>query len=203
MSAGSDCFEAIGETLKKAAGALEGARAPFLLGGSLAAWVRGGVESCNDLDLMVRKEDAGRALKALADAGMRTEHPPEQWLYKAWDDEVLVDLIFEPKGLPVDDGVFGRAERLSAFGVELQAMALEDVLVTKLMALTEHHLDYEGLLLIARPLRERVDWDQVRGRTAASPYARAFFALIEELGLLAGATQAQGRTTEHPHVRLA
>jgi hypothetical protein len=43
----------------------------------------------------------------------------------------------------------------------------------------------------------------VRRPTAASPYARAFFALIEELGLLAGGPQTQRRTTGHPHVRLA
>ena len=47
---------------------------------------------------MVKPEDAERALQALVDAGMKAEHPPEGWLYKAWDGEVLVDLIFEPRG---------------------------------------------------------------------------------------------------------
>jgi predicted nucleotidyltransferase len=202
MTASSDCFDRIGEALKKATAALDRARVPFLLGGSLAAWARGGPESCNDLDLMLRKEDADRALEALAEAGMRTEDPAEQWLYKAWDGEVLVDLIFEPKGLPIDEQAFARAEQVSAFGVELQAMALEDVMVTKLMALTEHYLDYEGLLLIARPLRERIDWNQVRRRTEESAYARAFFSLIEELGLLERSS-AEGRSGEQPHVRLA
>jgi len=36
-------------------------------------------------------------------AGMRVEDPPEEWHVKAWDDDVLVDLIFWPKGLPIDD----------------------------------------------------------------------------------------------------
>ena len=45
-------------------------------------------------------------------------------------------------------------------------MALEDVLVTKLMALSEHSLRYESLLAISRALRERVDWDDVRARTS-------------------------------------
>ena len=45
----------------------------FLLGGSLASWARGGPETTNDIDLMVRREDAKRAQDALAAAGMRAE----------------------------------------------------------------------------------------------------------------------------------
>jgi hypothetical protein len=68
--------------------------------------------------------------------------------------------------------------------MEMRVMALEDVLVTKLMALSEHSLRYESLLPIARALRERVDWEDVRGRTADSPFARAFFVMLEGLGVL-------------------
>ena len=49
-------------------------------------------------------------------------------------------------------------------GMEIR-VALEDVMATKLMALTEHSLRYEGLLQIARALREQIDWDGVRART--------------------------------------
>jgi hypothetical protein len=67
----------------------------------------------------------------------------------------------------------------------MKVMALEDVIVTKLLlALSEHELDYESALEIARSLWEQIDWDDVRSRTAESPYARAFFCLVEELGLL-------------------
>jgi hypothetical protein len=70
--------------------------------------------------------------------------------------------------------------------MEMRVMALEDVLVTKLMALSEHALRYESLLPIARALREKVDWEDVRARTAESPFARAFFVMIEGLGILPG-----------------
>jgi hypothetical protein len=40
---------------------------------------------------------------------MRAEHPLEEWLYKARDGEVLVDLIFRPAGGPVTDEHFARA----------------------------------------------------------------------------------------------
>jgi hypothetical protein len=39
-------------------------------------------------------------------------------------------------------------------------------------------------LSYARALREQIDWDEVRGRTEASPFARAFFTLIEGLGVV-------------------
>jgi hypothetical protein len=201
MTADLDCFKAIERTLKKATAALEGDRVPFLLGGSLAVWVRGGPESCNDLDLMVRPDDAEAALAALEGAGMRGERPPEGWLYKAWDGDVLVDLIFGPKGLSIDDETFARAEPVSAFGVEVRAMALDDVLITKLRAMHEHYLDYDPLLQMVRAVRERIDWEHVRQATAESPYARAFFTLVEELGLVEStqAVRAEGR----PRIRLA
>jgi hypothetical protein len=66
----------------------------------------------------------------------------------------------------------------------MRVMALEDVFVTKLLALDEQTLDYKGLVQIARPVREQVDWDEVRKRTAPSPYAAAFFTLIEGLGVV-------------------
>jgi hypothetical protein len=177
-------FDHIKESLKLAAAALRDAEVPFLLGGGLAVWARGGPATGHDLDLMVKPEDADRALHALEEAGMRPERPPEGWLYKAWDGDVLVDLIFKPVGEPVDDSFFERAEQLEVNAVSMPVMSLEDVLVMKLKALDEHELDYERPLEFARALRERIDWDDVRARTDGSPYAKAFFTMVEELGIV-------------------
>ena len=51
-------------------------------------------------------------------------------------------------------------------------------------ALNEHYLDYSSLLQIARAVREQVDWERLRERTAGSPYATAFFCLLHELGIV-------------------
>src|SRR5688500_3358530 len=165
MTSDEQPFSELEATLKKAASALRGADVPFLLGGSLASWARGGPETRHDLDLVIRPEDLERAIAALKEAGLRTEDPPEEWLVKAWDGDTLVDLIFGPSGLEVTDEVIARGEVLTVLGMDIRVMALEDVLTTKLMALTEHSLRYEGLLRIARALREQVDWDDVRART--------------------------------------
>jgi len=177
-------FAEIEHALKRAAAALREAEIPFLLGGSLASWARGGPETRHDLDLIIKPEDAEAALEALQQAGMRPERPPEDWLLKAYDGDTLIDLIYCPKGLPVDDELIGRGEELSVLGMDIRVMALEDVMATKLLALTEHSLRYEGLLQISRALREQIDWHAVRLRTQQSPFARAFFVLLEGLDIV-------------------
>jgi hypothetical protein len=178
-------FNHIKASLRRAAGALKSADIPFALGGGLAIYARGGPATGHDLDLMVKPEDAQRALSALEAAGMKVEKPPEGWLYKAWDGDVLIDLIFRPVGEPVDDALFARAEELEVDAVPMQVMSVDDVMVTKLKALDEHELDYERPLEFARSLREQIDWESVRQRTRDSPYAKAFFTMVEELGIVA------------------
>jgi len=179
------------ESLKKAAAALRDAEVPFLLAGSLAIWARGGPETRHDLDFVLRAEDAQRALDVLESAGMRPEKPPEEWLYKAWDGDVQIDLIFHPRGLEVDDEVLERGDLLHILGITIPVMSIEDVLATKLLALHEHELDYTAVIRIARAVREQIDWRYLRERTRGSPYAAAFFTLCEELELVpAGALSA-------------
>jgi predicted nucleotidyltransferase len=178
-------FAAMLAALKVSAGALREAGVPFMLGGSLASWVRGGPESDHDLDLMVKPEDADAALAALAAAGMRAERPPEGWLYKAFDDQdVMIDIIFAPVGVAITDEVLARAEMLEVDAQPMLVMTLEDVLVTKLLALDENSLDYRPVMQMARSLREQIDWSDVRTRVAGSAYAAAFFTLVEELGIV-------------------
>src|ERR671914_3119892 len=150
-------FATIEASLKKAVAALREAEVPFLLGGSLAVWARGGPETRHDLDFVVKEEDVERAVEVLADAGMRPEKPPEEWLWKAWDGDVLIDVIFEPRGLEVTDELIERGEVLHVLGISIPVMAIEDVIATKLRALDEHGLDYTSLIEIARALREQID----------------------------------------------
>jgi hypothetical protein len=185
-------FPSIEASMKKAVAALRDADVPFLLGGSLAVWARGGPETRHDLDFVVKEEDVERAVDALADAGMRPEKPPEEWLWKAWDGDVLIDVIFKPRGLDVTDEVIERGDFLHVLGITMPVMSMEDVLATKLLALHEHELDFTGLVRIARAVREQIDWRYLRDRTRESPYAMAFFVLCEELGIAADAHGMQG-----------
>jgi hypothetical protein len=192
-------FNEIVESLKKAASTLKKADLPFMLGGSVAYWARGAADPPRDLDLVVRPEHAEPALETLTRAGMRPERPPEDWLLKAWDGDVLIDLIFNPRGVEIGDEAFARSDSLNVCSIEMPVMAVEDVLTSKLLALTEHALDYEPLLQVARSLREQIRWEDVMARTRSSPYARAFFALLRELGIMRGPVHVEH---EGAHVRV-
>jgi len=170
--------------MKQVAAILRESDVPFALGGGLAAWALGGPPTEHDVDFTIREADADRALEALDHAGIHTERPPEGWLVKAWVDEVLVDLIYRPSGIDVDDEFFDRCAELSVAAVRMRVMGADDIFRTKLLALSEHNLDLEPLLSYARALREQVDWSDVAAAVESSPFARTFMFLARELGIV-------------------
>jgi hypothetical protein len=180
----NDQFLALVETMKRSAATLRDAKVPFLLGGGLASWARGGPPTDHDVDLLVRERDVDRAQEALAEAGFRIEQPPEGWLVKAWDGDVLVDVIFRPAGGAVGDEHFERASIREVAAQSLPVASIEDVLAAKLLALTEQEPDFGPVLEIARSLREQIDWDAVRGQVERTPFGAAFFTLVERLGIV-------------------
>jgi hypothetical protein len=173
------------DSLKVAAAALREAKVPFALAGGLAAWAHGGPPTEHDIDLMIREQDAELALATLRDAGLSVLSPPEGWLIKAWHGGVLVDLIFAPKGVVVDDAFLDRCQVVNVAAVDMLVVPLDDLLVSKLLALTEHNLDFGPPLEWARAIREQVDWPSVRARTSDSPFAKTFLFMLDELGVVA------------------
>jgi hypothetical protein len=178
-------FEELIAAMKAAAGILNDAGIDFVLGGGLSAWARGGPRSEHDVDFIVMPDDADKALDALGDAGMKTERPPEGWLYKAWHPNgALIDVIFNPSGGPISTETIERAPVLEVAALRIHVFSLEDVMSSKLLALNEQEPDFGQVLDYARALREQIDWDEVRVRTEASPFARAFFTLVEGLDVV-------------------
>ena len=178
-----DDAEAILASLKRAAAALRDAGIPFAVGGGLAFFAYGADPTDHDVDLMVREPDAAKAQQVLVDAGMRPEDPPEEWLLKVYDGTVLVDLIFRPEGLPITDEVLDRAEEIPIEAMRMPVMDLDDAMVTRLLAFGERSFDVVGMLPIARAVRERVDWTEVRRRVGSSPFAVVFLDLVHRLGI--------------------
>ena len=182
-----DTFEQILDAMKHGAAALRDAGIPFALAGGLAVYARGGPPTEHDVDFLLRREDGERALAVLAEAGFRSERPPEGWLFKVFDgNDAMIDLIFAPNDKPEAVGpMLDRADSVEVFAITMPVMTVTDVLATKLLTLKEHEVDYDSVLEIARTCREQVEWDALREQTDASPYAKAFFTLVEELGLAA------------------
>ena len=185
-SAPPENLQSLLATMKRAGAVLRENGVNHMLGGGLAIWARGGPPTDHDVDFLLREEEAGHALDALADAGFRPERPPEHWLYKAWDGDNLVDLVFHPAGGPIGDEHFARATEMEVSAHRTLVASIDDVLVAKLLALNEQEPDFRAVLEISRAVREQVNWKSVARRTRKSPFARAFFELVEGLEIVDG-----------------
>ena len=186
------------EALKRTAVALKAAGVPFALGGGYAAWALGGPEPEHDVDFLVAEEAVEQAEQALSDAGLRVERPPEDWLFKAFDGDAMVDLIFRANNAPVDGALLDSACDVEVFSVVMPVLSSTDLVVTKMLALTEHACDFGKVLPSARALREQIEWEQVRRRTSHNPFARSLLFLLAELDIVEGRAAPQpGKASEH------
>jgi hypothetical protein len=170
-------------TLTKVVNTLAAAGIDFAVAGGCAVYARGGPPSDHDIDVFVREADARSAQQALIAAGMRGEEPPEDWLTKAYDGDVLVDIIFRPNQRTDIAALLGRAEEMKIGPARAPVVTGTDLMVDKLLVLDAHRCDFTPLLPIARDLREQIDWDTVARETASSPYAGAFLTLVEALSV--------------------
>jgi hypothetical protein len=171
------------EALKLVAVSLKELGAPFALTGGYALWARGGPEPEHDVDFMIAEEDAARVADHLAERGLRVEQPPEDWLFKVFVDEAMVDVLFRASGEPVGHDRFEDADEIEVESVCMPVLAATELMVDKLNALEEHACDLARVLPVARAVREQVRWPEVAERTAANPFAGAVLYLLQRLGV--------------------
>ena len=177
--------EGLAGVLKRVAAALKQADIPFALGGSFAVYAHGGHSSDHDVDFLIRERDKERVLEVLADAGFKVAQPPEDWLVKVYDDEGrMADLIYRPVESPVTDDTLHDTEQLSVEAIFMPVASATQLMINKLLSYTLHYCDFATGLPVARSLREKIDWDQVRRETAKSPYAEAFLVLLDRLDVV-------------------
>src|SRR4051812_5526349 len=74
--------------LGEAIAALERNEVPYAVIGGVASSGLGRQRATRDIDLLVKPEDARRALLALEGAGFRTEETDPRWLFKGWKYEI-------------------------------------------------------------------------------------------------------------------
>ena len=173
------------ETLKEAATVLRKSGLPFALAGGAAAYARGAAPPIHDVDFVILEADAEAVARAFEASGMRVEHPPEGWLIKAFDSgDRMIDLIFRLAGTPVATELLDRAEELDVAAVPMPVLSATDLVISWLGSFSEHHADFAGTLTCVRPLREQVDWDEVRAATDDSAFAHAFLVLLRRLRIV-------------------
>ena len=171
-------------TLKRVAFHLKQTGVPFCLAGSFAVYARGGACCDHDIDFLIREMDASIVLTGLTAAGYRAEIPPEGWLVKVYDEDRLVDLIFTPVQRPVTDATFEATDVIAVNACHLPVLSATELMIHKVLTWSAHSCDFARGLPVARSLREQIHWPAVYQETAHSPYAYAFLALIDRLGIM-------------------
>jgi hypothetical protein len=169
--------------LRRAASALKADGPRFALGGSYALWVHGAPEPVHDVDLVVAESDVEAAAATLSRAGFVVERPVEDWLFKAYLDGALVDILHRVNGETVDAALIDRAEVHDVLAIAMPVLSPTCVLTQKLLSLNEHHCDLEPLLPRLRAVREQVDWPRLRQDVAVNDFAAAVLFLADRLGI--------------------
>ncbi|GGM15258.1 hypothetical protein GCM10010129_69340 [Streptomyces fumigatiscleroticus] len=180
-----DRNQAILQAAKQVGSILKRAGHRFALAGSVAVYAHGGTQNLqHDVDFCFRPQDAEAVATTLREAGLTVYRPPEDWLLKANCLGQQVDLIFELAHEPVSTAMLERAEELSVDSVLMPVLTPTDLLRSLLAAFSEHHCDFGAVLPIARTLREKIDWDEVRDSCGDAPMPAAFFFILERLEII-------------------
>lgn len=172
------------EALKRVAVALKQGGLPFALAGGYAVWARGGPEPDHDVDFLVAEEDAGAVAQLLADQDLQVVQPPEDWLFKVFTDDTMVDVIHRDATVPAEREMILDADEIEVLSVVMPVLSATRLMIQKLHAMDEHYCDFGRMLPVARALREQVDWDMVRKETDDNDFAVAFVFLLERLGVV-------------------
>lgn len=149
--------------------ALEEAKIPFALIGGVAASGLGRPRSTHDIDIFVRPEDAEATIRALARREFRTEKFDIEWLFKAFKDDILVDIIFRSKGdIYFDEEMQAHRHSVDFHGRKIPVVSPEDLTIIKCAVHYEggpHHW-HDALAILSHA---NIDWNYLLRRARRAP----------------------------------
>ena len=172
-SAAEAAFAAV---LRQAVETVEKAGFPFLVLGGLASSLVGRPRWTHDIDFLVRPDDARHVLEALRAAGFTTEETDPVWIFKAFKDEVMVDIIFMVTGgIYLDDEMRRHSIERDYDGLRLRIPSAEDQVVIKAIVHTEETSRhwFDALAVLGRA---DLDWEYLLRRARVG--ARRVLALL-------------------------
>jgi predicted nucleotidyltransferase len=154
---------------ERAIHAFELAEVPYVLIGGMASAALGRPRCSSDIDLFVMPESAPYALEVLAKAGFTTEVTNPAWLFKAFRDDILVDLLFKSAGdIYLDREMLRRAKLHTVLGTEVRVIPPEDLIVIKAIVHDEETPRHWHDALSLIPRRD-LDWDYLLTRADHAP----------------------------------
>jgi hypothetical protein len=163
---GSD-DSAFHEVLRDVVSALE--QVSYGVIGGVASAAYGRPRWTKDIDIFCRADDAPRVLDALARRGFEVEETNPTWIFKAFKQGVLVDVIFKVKSeVYFDQAMIDRIRLVEFEGITIPILSPEDIVVSKAIAGDEespwHWYDALGILAV-----NEIDWDYLLERARKSP----------------------------------
>lgn len=142
---------------------------PYALIGGFATKSMGRPRITHDIDFFVRPDDANQVLEVLESRGFTTQKRDPFWLFKAWKDDILVDIIFKSSGdIYFDEDVQCHVRRMPYLGRYINAISPEDFMVIKAAAHQEHnpHHWHDALAVLKQ---SNLDWDYLYRRAKNAP----------------------------------
>jgi hypothetical protein len=149
---------------------------PFLVLGGLASSLVGRPRWTHDIDFLVRPDDARPVLKALRAAGFSTEETDPVWIFKAFKNDVMVDIIFMVTGgIYLDDEMRSHSIERDYDGLPVRIPSPEDQIVIKGIVHTEETSRhwFDALAILGRA---ELDWEYLLHRARVG--ARRLLALL-------------------------
>jgi predicted nucleotidyltransferase len=166
--------------LDRAVHAVERAGVRYLLIGGVAESAYGRPLSTLDVDLFVRPDQAEAALHSLEARGFDSQRTAPHWLFKAYRDGVVIDVIFCSSGdIYIDDDMLARSRHVEIEGVPVRLIAPEDLIVLKALAHSEPTARYwfDALAVLAR---STIDWPYLLRRARHGPKRILSFLLFAQ-----------------------
>ncbi|MBA2405581.1 MAG: nucleotidyltransferase, partial [Bdellovibrionales bacterium] len=162
-------FPNIISTLFAAIEAIEEKNICYALIGGIAVKELGRPRVTHDIDIFVKPDDAENILLILKDKGFEIERRDPFWLFKAWREEILVDIIFRSCGdIYFEEEVREHVRRIPYHGKFVNAISPEDFIVIKSAAHQEdnpHHW-HDALAVLTQG---NLNWDYLLKRARHSP----------------------------------
>lgn len=149
--------------------ALEAKKIDFALIGGVAAFTHGRPRPTQDIDIFVKPEDADNILEVLRDFGFETNRFNPSWIFKAYKENVLIDIIFRSEGnLYFDEEMRNHTQIVHYHGRPIRVVSPEDFMIIKAAAHSEegHHHWHDALAVLAQA---KVNWDYLIHRARKAP----------------------------------
>lgn len=164
-----DLAERFDRVLGDVVQALEEEGLKYVFIGGIASGGLGRPRTTHDIDIFVMPEESELTLRALEKRGFRTERTDPHWLYKAFKEDILVDVIFKSKGeIYLDSEMYQRITLAEFRGRRLRLVSPEDLVIIKAAAHSEltpsHWHDAIALLSYAA-----LDWKYLLKRARRAP----------------------------------